>query len=76
MAKKKAKTNKATRRKASPRQLRRGEALTVDRRVLARLFECSLRHITELEGEGVISPLKRGRGGRPSIYALEAVIPA
>jgi len=50
--------------------------LVVDRRALARLFGCSLRHVTELEAERVIVPLRRGRGGRPSTYALDAAVPA
>ena len=69
---KKSKTKKATRKTSA----RKAEELIVDRRGLARLLECSARHITELEGEGVLIPLRRGRGGRASVYALETVIPA
>lgn len=50
-------------------------SLTVDRRQLAKVLGVSLRQITELEAAGIVVPSSRGRGGRPSVYALEAVVP-
>lgn len=54
----------------------RSGPVTVERRELAKLLGCSVRHVSDLEAEQVIVPLRRGRGGRASVYALEAVVPA
>ena len=50
--------------------------LIVDRRELAKILGIATRTLAELEGAGVIIPLRRGRGGRASTYAIEAVVPA
>jgi phage terminase Nu1 subunit (DNA packaging protein) len=44
--------------------------------VLARVLGCSVRHISQLEAEGAIVPVRRGRAGRASQYDLLAVVPA
>lgn len=51
-------------------------ALVVERRDLSRILGVSTRHLAELEAGGIIIPLRRGRGGRASTYAIEAVVPA
>jgi phage terminase Nu1 subunit (DNA packaging protein) len=49
---------------------------TVKRQVLARVLGISERRVSQLESEGAIEPTVRGKAGRPSLYALEKVIPA
>lgn len=56
--------------KALPRfHVRRLEA----RKILGGIAE---RTFAQLEAEGVIVPLRRGRGRRPSVYDLRVIVPA
>jgi phage terminase Nu1 subunit (DNA packaging protein) len=48
----------------------------VERPALARILGCSVRTIAALESERVIQAAARGKGRRPSLYALEATVPA
>lgn len=48
----------------------------VERPTLARILGCSVRTIASMEAEKVFQPATRGKGRRPSTYALEHVVPA
>ena len=71
MSKKKSKKKSARKTKASAQQGR-----TIERRDLVRILGISVRTFAELESQGVLIPLRRGRGGRASVYAIDTVIPA
>lgn len=49
---------------------------SVDRQTLARIMGVSIRTLDRLEGQGVIEPASRGRGGRPSLYNALTEVPA
>lgn len=48
----------------------------VTRVQLAAILGASLRTIGTLEATGVLTPSRRGRGGRPSLYDLTEAVPA
>lgn len=50
--------------------------LPVDRAQLARLLGISSRQIAYLEADGVLRPMRRGRGGRASVFDALEVVPA
>lgn len=47
----------------------------VNRRTLATVLGCSVRHVGTLEADQVIAPKVRGKAGRGSWYALQDVVP-
>lgn len=50
--------------------------LPVDRAQLARLLGISTRQVSYLESDGILKPMKRGKGGRASRFDALEVVPA
>jgi hypothetical protein len=61
---------------SSPRPVRL-KALEVHRLEARKILgDVAERTFAKLEADGVLVPARRGRGGRPSVYSLETIVPA